>query len=461
MVVGPLTAVSSIVWVWLCVRHPAHAGVVVVGFAVCWSHVLALLLSASGETVVVRGLIPVKDAAAVLLLLVLLVRARRCRQALHGLPFVALLLLLSLLPAVVRALTEPGFVDAGLSLRNAVVPFLAGATALLLRRDERRVALRGSILLVSVAAAYALVEYLLPVSFVRDVIGVGTYWSNVKEQSFLLDPRGSGLPGNFFTSSGTRRLSGSFGDPLSAGYVLAVVVVLVVLSRRSRATWFVLAVTIPALLLTLTRAGWIIAACALAPTAIRAFMTAGARGRAAIVAAPFVAIALVFLLQPSRTYLRNIFSGRDGSTLGHIDALAAWDNHDYSIWGSGLGTVGAAIGTGTESVALTIGLQIGLLGLVFYLAALVVIAIQGSRRWGRSGFSREYVGACIGVAVSMVLSEQLLTFNAGWPLCFLLLLSPVTSRCEDDGSGLIEGRENLAQSRRDRSGSDARLRCSE
>lgn len=430
MVVTFIAITVSILWLRLCLFRPAAAAVIIVGFAVAWSHVLALTYRISGDAVLVRELVPLKDAAAILLLAALLRRELSSSGALRALSVTAILLLLALLPAVALAVGDSDVSRVGLSLRNVLIPFIAGTTGLLLRDGERRTAVRMSVIIIAVAGAYALVEYAMPMSFVRDVIGVGAYWGDVKQQPFLLDPDGGRLPGNFFTSAGTRRLSGSFGDPLAAGYVLATSIVLGVLSRMPRVTWAALAVTVPALLLTFTRAGWIIVVCSLAPAVARRFMSGRRPVRVAMTAGVVVAVAALLLLPTSRTYFTNVFTGRDGSTLGHLAALSSLRDHQYSVFGSGMGAVGAAIGSGTESVFVTIALQAGVLGLILYLAALLTLAVLGARRWRTAGLGREYVGAWLGVVISMIVSEQLLTFNAGWIMCFLIFLSPLDVRKE-------------------------------
>ena len=168
--------------------------------------------------------------------------------------------------------------DAVISARNAALPFVAMLTALLLTAAERRPAVRASLYVVAVAALASLVQYWLPVSFVRDVVAVGAYWSDVKQQGFHLDER-TGLPGNFFTSAGHTRLSGPFGDPLSAGYVLAIGFVLAALSQGLRFRVPIMATMGVALVLTFTRGGWIVAAFALLPVAVKVVRAQSWRGR--------------------------------------------------------------------------------------------------------------------------------------------------------------------------------------
>jgi hypothetical protein len=314
--------------------------------------------------------------------------------------------------------------DAALSLRNAAVPFVAALTGLLLRDRERRWLVPRAVLLIAAAAAYSLVEYLLPVSFVRDVIGVGQYWTDVKEQGFHLSPKGTGLPGNFFTSGDMRRLSGSFGDPLAAGYTLAMGTVLAFLSERRRETWPCLMVLGIALLLTFTRGGWLLVIASLATLAVIKLSRLGWRERLGFGLAAVAAVVVLLSLPPFRRYVGDIARGRDDSTRGHLNALFHSTGYDYTFFGAGWGQSGGAVGRGTESVFVTLSLQVGVVGLVCYLVALVWVLMRLRRRWASQGLLLPYLGLLLGLLVSMAISEQLLTFNTGWVLLFALGLAP-------------------------------------
>lgn len=419
-----LLAVAAALWVRLCARRPGDAVVVVVGFAVAWAHVLALFHAHGGGAGLTRALIPVKDGLALLLVLTLLVRAFRSGRRPRWLVLPAVLLALMTVPALALGLARHPLSDVALSSRNALVPFVAALTGLLLRPEERRRVVRGAVLVITAGAAYALVEYALPRTFVRDAIGVGSYWTQVKQQPYFMDPLGSGLPGNFTTGSGLRRLSGSFGDPLAAGYVLAAGTVLAALSRQLPRRRTCLVVMAAALVLTLTRGGYLIALGALVPAGLWWLRGQPPRVRAAAGGVVLGAVALgLLVLAPARHYVTALLSGDDSSTRGHVAALLSTGDRHFSLLGDGFGGGGAAVGSGTESVLVTVALQVGVLGLVLYLAALLALAVQARSRWSGAP-SLAYAGCWCGVAVTMLISEQLLSFNSGWVLVLAVFLGP-------------------------------------
>jgi hypothetical protein len=423
--VGATVAVAvTLVWVRWCIRHPDLATVVVLGLACFSAHVLALLYQGGVPAGVVRDLIPVKDVAAVLLLGTLLHREARDDHLPRWFIAMGVLLLAAGLPGIVIGLHSAGLGDLALSVRNAAVPFIAGLTGLLLRPDERRRVATVGVPIVATAAVASLVEYALPLSFVRDTVGVGEYWADVKRQMYHLDPDGSGLPGNFFTSDGVRRLSGPFGDPLSAGYALAVTLVVLVLSDRSRRTVPLATLLGVSLLLTFTRGGWIIAAGGLAPVAVVLLLRQPRRRQTLLLAGAAVAGAVVAALPPMNGYLTTLFSGRDDSTRGHLNAILHSRGYSYSALGNGWGSSGGAVGKGTESVFVTLALQVGLVGVALYVAALIVLVVVVRRRWVGIGLGLPFAGLVVAIVVTMLVSEQLFTFNAGWVVVALIAIAP-------------------------------------
>jgi hypothetical protein len=328
----------------------------------------------------------------------------------------------------VHGLSDQPLESVLLSARNAAVLFVAVVTGLMLQLEERRAVARAVSLVVCGAAVYALVELALPVSFVRDVVGVGDYWATVKDQPFLLDPTGTGLPGNFFTATGERRLSGSFGDPLAAGYVLASAIVLAGFTRELRWRWVLVSVMATALLLTFTRAGWLLVAGAVVPTLVIHLRGSQGNTKRGLLVGCIAILAGLAAVPKFRDYVVNLAEGRDASTLGHLEALRAVGDYHYSLFGQGLASSGASVGAGTESVLVTLALQLGLLGLLLYLIAVVLIAVRAGQRWRGECLVASYIGLLVAILITVTVSEQLLTFNAGWPLMLLVGLAPVRCR---------------------------------
>lgn len=414
LVLGVIITGFSLVggWLWLCIRRPDLGLVVVVGLACFSAHVLSLLFQAGLPAGVVRQLIPLKDVAAVTLAGVLVLRAVRMRR--FPVPLLTACGIFALLAVWGLFVGHHAPSDVALSLRNAAVPFVATVLGLLLDDNERRRAVRGLIAVVTVGALYALVELLFPVAYLRYGVGVGDYWLFVKEQAYHLAPNSQGLPGNFFTASGERRLTGAFGDPLAAGYALAAGVIAAFFASGSWIRKAALPVMALALLLTFTRAGWIIALSALVPAVLTALLRLTWRVRLLVTGISVMLGGTLVAVTPHlRTYLEGIVSGRDDSTRGHLRALADTGQYDYSTLGDGWGAAGGAVGRGTESVFVTVALQVGLVGMVLYVASLALLAWGVRRRWQPAPLSLSYFGMLAGLLVSMAVSEQVLTFNAG------------------------------------------------
>ncbi len=368
------SAVLLLAWLWLCFVRPGVATVLIVASAVMSSHVFALLYAGGLDAGVVRGLIPVKDAAAVTLAAVLLIRGRHRDPLLLPIALVAL----ASIPALVMGLAREPTSDVLLSGRNALLPFVAAVIALLLEGRQRRVAAVGSVVVIAVAAGYSLIEYLLPLSYLTDVIRLGDYWKDVKEQPFFVSKLGTDLPGNFVTSSGSRRLSGSFGDPLAAGYALAGATLLATHLSKSRLRVFAVLLLLLALFLTFTRAGLLFVILVFTPIVIFRGGHMSRRGWSVSGFVAAVAVALAFVATPFGSYFRSVVTGNDGSTNAHIGALRGLGNHPYSLFGQGFGSAGAATASGTENVFVTLALQVGALGLLLYLVAFGLIAVRGS-----------------------------------------------------------------------------------
>jgi hypothetical protein len=365
------------------------------------------------------------------LALVLVTRELRSPTTSRWLVGPACLLFLSVVPALVVGLVDESPGDIALSARNAAVPILALVTGLLLSDEERRTVVSGAAVVLAVAALYAMLELTFPLRTVRDVIGVGDYWRDVKRQAYLLDPGGNGLPGNFFTATGTRRLSGSFGDPLAAGYVLAAGLVVTILSPGIRGRWLLSAVMAVALALTFTRAGALVAVGALIPWAATHLVRASRRQQALAGLGALALLLAVLVAAPTRGYLSGVLQGRDSSTLGHLNALRLLDDYNFSWLGTGFGSAGAAVGRPTENVFVTLALQLGLVGTLLYLVGLALLLRPAHARWQRAGLGPSYWGLVVAVVITMVISEQLVTFNAAWPLMLVVGLAPAVTLAPD------------------------------
>jgi hypothetical protein len=87
--------------------------------------------------------------------------------------------------------------------------------------------------------------------------------------------------------------------------------------------------------------------------------------------------------------------------------------YEYSALGSGIGSIGALEGTATESVFVTVLGQLGVLPGSAYLAATLYLITAAKIHWRpRTSFWAVFAVLMLTWAVS----EQWLTFNAGWLL---------------------------------------------
>jgi hypothetical protein len=402
-------------WVVLCRRRPVAALGVVAGVACFSSHAYALLYAQGVLTVEqVRPLLALKDVLAAVLVAILIYRHRgdmRARKVVYAATPVVLLCAASVVLNSGHVPIEARL----LGFRGMMVPVLGLLAGVLVALDMGTRAPRLILLVISAGATYAILEWLLPVALLTSIIQVGPYWANVKGQAAFLV---GALPGNFFLGSGVRRLSGAFGDPLSAGYVLAASLALVLRAGSRRK---VLVVPLAAaLVLTFTRGGWIIATCVLAA----AYMPSVLRGRHAAGAAGFglLVISALTAVEPLRSFLQQTLAGTDGSSLAHRDALSRNLANDYTLLGGGVGSTGGAVaGQGilegaevTESAYTTLAGQVGWLGLaafaVLLSGVLLFIADVGLRRVE----ARMAIAVMVGLLLTGIFSEQLLAFNSGF-----------------------------------------------
>ena len=431
----------ALLWPWwrLLARRPDVAVALLVAVAVFSTWALELVFRAGVPAEVVRGLIPVKDGLAVVAVAALLLRRRPDGQvAWRAGRAVVVPLVLGLGVLGLRTVIDTVGIGPSISLvfavRAMLDPLLGLALGLLLLGEERRRMLRLVGTFVSVGAALALVEYVLPARWwLTDVLGVGPFWTQVKQLGFFLwDFPGVGpLPGNFYTGllgEGVRRLSGPFGEPLGAGYLLGIGAVAVAWTTTGRRRWLQLALVLAALLLTFTRAGWLIAAAGIAPLLVSWVWVRPPRQRwTAIAGIAVVATAALVVVAPLRRYLLSVVDGSNGSTAAHLEALEALDQHPYTPLGDGLGQIGSIVDAGTESTLATLVLQLGLVLGVLYVGATLWLLWAARRSWRGTVPRAAYVLLLLALGLSWFTSEQWMTFNSGLTFAVVLGVGVTTS----------------------------------
>ncbi|MGY1664584.1 hypothetical protein ACI79O_01705 [Geodermatophilus sp. SYSU D00696] len=409
-----LGTVGLVGWLGLCQRRPEIAFAVVVAFVVFSSHLFAVAYNFGVPGSLIRVAILTKDVLAWLLLAVLATRAVSEKRP--AWPLVAVGTYVAICGAFWFLTPSPAPLPVEVqSIRNALIPALAlGSVALLTVRERRRVSVL-CVRMVAVAAAYALFELTLPRTFLTQVIGIGPYWAEVKDQPLFLDPE-TQLPWNFAITAGFPRLTGTFGDPLSAGEVLGAALILAVAYRsalrRVNLTIFVISA---ALLLSFTRNGWLLAAMGLSVFVILRYGVGRALiGAIATVAVTFGAIQVV---SPLRTYLSGILSGDDASTLAHQEALQYSLSLNFPLLGLGWGTGGSgayntyAAAVTSENSYVVILTQVGWSGFSLLVLLAVLLAGMSVRR---QTFVAAGVAVLLAQVVTGLVSENLLTFNGGF-----------------------------------------------
>ena len=404
-------------WLWFSIRRPHLAFIALVLVTVVHPHVFAVAYRWGAPAGPLRVILAAKDAFAILLAL-----AVSWRAVIEGRHAVLSRLVLASTPVMVFSAvafaTSYGvpLLARIIGLRGLVTPVAAVVAGALLPAAPGKLVDRWLLTIIVGGTIYALIEYTLPRDYLTEVLGIGEYWREVKGQGgFLIGD----LPGNFFSGSGLRRLSGGFGDPLTAGYVIAAGFV-VAMKEGAKYQW-ARVVAAAGLVLTLSRVAWVIAALVV----IAAFSGEWFRPRrvVSLVVMAMVPLTFVVAMSPLRGFLADTANLTDASSVGHRLALEENLSREYSVAGQGLGAGGAAVASGelvegavgTESSYFTVLIQLGWLGLVCYLWFVLGVGMHILREG--VGFARRHrarVGLLLGIAVSGFFSEQSLTFNTGY-----------------------------------------------
>lgn len=433
-----LAFVAVALWFALCVRSPGAAVAVLCMVVIFSSHVFALMNAAGIPAELLRNAILAKDAMAAILAFALILNAAS-QEGRFG-PALKAMAYLTLVVAVLVAFGGQVSVLSQLtSIRGALIPLFALTIGGLLTNDMRLRAIRIIVPATSVAAVYALYEQLLaPEALLRQVLDIGSYWADVKGQEEFLDPY-TGLPANFFTSQGYPRLSGTFGDPLSAGMVLGTVLCLAVIyAPHIRLPYFQVVILGVAFTATFTRGGWVIAACCLTAYVVQRYR---ARSIPILLSGGVFVAGVATVVSPIRNYVLGIVQGGDSSTLAHAAAFSGNLSASYPLLGSGWGTGGAATATTSaaqgvdvvtnESAFVALVAQTGLfIGLV-----MVVLIYSMTKGPTVAGFSWARRGLLFGLLVSSVVSENLLTFNGGFiPFLAVWLLTVAPAEVPEEAT---------------------------
>lgn len=354
---------------------------------------LVLLYNFTGSNLIISAVQPWKEALAFLTLglaaghyALFVKRIRLHRMDVAMLVFLGLSLVYTLLPwgtsLIVRLY---GF----RSLTSLVVIYFAGRSLPLSPRRQTQIIY--SLLLLGLLTGIAVLidRFVLPVDWPAR-IGLGNYLSrvaNLEQGASVVGPWG--LPWTYWTASMERRSSAFFANPLDLAasiHLTGVTALAVACASRLRTwrglfAWTVFAFTVLALLLSISRMSIAVFAleCLLITILMRRqrltllFVVAGCLGFAGLMMTSF------------RDFVIETVTLQNPSVMGHI---ADWEEGFRALltspWGLGPGTsglVGARLGTqvGGESQYVTVGVQLGVFGLLLYVT-LQVLAISTALR---------------------------------------------------------------------------------
>lgn len=408
---------------------PEELAVVVALYWLILQNLVLPILFSSGafSPQLVRIMLGIKEMTFVLLLVRLLVRRRDI--ALRSVDW--LFIAFSVFAAVHLFLPGPlGFGDKVLALRVVLIQPLLFFTGRLFvfgqARDERFRAVNGHVMaLGAITAVAGLVLFLFVGLWLWHDLRVGAYWTDVKglPESFIIND----LPGNFIREfDETRPRLVSFpGDPLATAYFLFFVAVLFLPALRHRPRWLVpwFAAVLAALVATNTRAALIGLVVAIYVYARRRT----ARPWLAPIAALGVASGLL-VFPAVREVVMTTVTVSDSSSIGHLElslqGLIELRNTGpvEAFIGRGLGIAGGFTAAADqvmgvlENIYLSLFAQLGIVGVVLFLAA----AVAALRIPTRSPQERAIKAAGIGLLVTGMVSEQLMTATSAGPFWLLL-----------------------------------------
>lgn len=257
------------------------------------------------------------------------------------------------------------------------------------------------------------------------------FWTNAVEYGdYLFDLKGvtagfsqdTGLPFNFYGFEDVRRAAGLVAAPLAQGSLLAVAGLVGfahLRARRPLLAVLVLGLAGFGIYQSGTRGALIILLTALPLHMLLTSRNIGRFWRDALL----IALGLAGSVETLRYVYTYTTELADGSTIGHIEALAAnlTDLGSILAVGEGLGSAGALaadagleIAGGGEGAIFSIAYQIGLPGALAFLAfyAAVTLALFRRRQDPEEGeMATALFALALGSASSLIISEHLLTVS--------------------------------------------------
>lgn len=266
--------------------------------------------------------------------------------------------------------------------------------------------------------------------FWTDTVNLGQYLQDIKGVATGFQPDIL-LPWNFVGYTMVRRAAGLLAAPLAQGFFLAVVGLAGFAYWRGRS--LLLALTLALLCFDgVAESGTRGAMLAVGVGAFLYFLSPATPGRESGQNRLLLAALAVLALPVALHHLLYTVTLADGSSMGHLQALQVnlQQITRVLVVGDGVGSAGAetaAVGRdisgGGEGAIFSIAYQIGLPGAVVFLWYFTQLGrLFWAQRYapGTTGeLARALVGISVGVGVSMVTSEHLLTFSGMGAFWFL------------------------------------------
>lgn len=285
------------------------------------------------------------------------------------------------------------------------------------------------IFLIIIAAIGVVDFYFSSKDFWRDVIGIGKYTTDIKQQGNRLV---EGLPGNFYGDYGKgyfiqKRLVSVWAVPLTAAYVLCIPFIYYLMSIKEFSRKYIKEIIYCLFLffsiyLTHTRA--IILPCI---AIVLCFIAYRFRKYGYKFFVPLGGIILVFIMIFWQSIYLKIF---DGSTHGHINSLIT-SMKQINLLGSGIGTFGVWSNISTENSYFTIMGQIGIIGLILYLSIWIItiknIIFKIINTKKISNLEITVIVLSLIYSLTGVISEQIFAFTTIIP--YYLLLGIINNKC--------------------------------
>ncbi|MCC6454912.1 MAG: hypothetical protein IT328_08230 [Caldilineaceae bacterium] len=236
------------------------------------------------------------------------------------------------------------------------------------------------------------------------------------------------MPWTFWTSTGMRRTSSFFANPLDMAasvHLMGVAALVVMLMTRRRTRWHLLAkvafgLTLIALLFSISRTSIVTFAL---ETMLVAFLLRRHQLLLLIILMAMVGF-VAALFSPLGAFILETITLRNSSMLGHFEG---WEDGFLSIlqtpWGLGPGTSGHAgarsgLQVGGESQYVITGVQLGVMGLFFYVMLQVVAIRDSIRLFRRSAGPTQMLALITGVSrvglaiVGLTANNEIYLFSA-------------------------------------------------